>query len=69
MKYGITLVLILSLLLTGCNNRPTAVDYDIIVVGSDPEAIAAALAAARSGAKTLLIDSREKYICRLNLVF
>ena len=31
-------------------------DYDVIVVGSDPEGIAAALSAARNGVKTLLLS-------------
>ena len=31
-------------------------DYDVIVVGSDPEGIAAALSAARNGMKTLLLS-------------
>lgn len=32
--------------------------YDVVVVGGDPEGIAAAVAAARSGSKTLLVDTR-----------
>lgn len=32
--------------------------YDVAVIGADPEGIAAALAAAREGAKTLLVDTR-----------
>lgn len=32
--------------------------YDVVVIGSDPEGIAAAVAAAREGQKTLLIDKR-----------
>ncbi len=32
--------------------------YDLIVVGADPEGIAAAVAAARTGAKALLVDTR-----------
>ncbi len=32
--------------------------YDLIVVGADPEGIAAAVAAARTGAKSLLVDTR-----------
>ncbi|AEF95407.1 glucose-inhibited division protein A [Desulfotomaculum nigrificans CO-1-SRB] len=32
--------------------------YQVVVVGGDPEGIAAAVAAARSGAKTLLVDTR-----------
>lgn len=39
------------------NNAETvATDYDVIVVGSDPEGIAAALSAARNGMKTLLLS-------------
>lgn len=38
-------------------NKGTAdSDYDVIVVGSDPEGIAAALSAARNGMKTLLLS-------------
>lgn len=35
-------------------------DYDLIVVGSDPEGIAAAVSASRLGLRTLLIDSRDQ---------
>ncbi|NSL53324.1 FAD-dependent oxidoreductase [Calidifontibacillus erzurumensis] len=35
------------------------VNYDVIVIGGEPEGIAAALSAARSGAKTLLIEERD----------
>ena len=38
---------------------PASDQYDVIVVGSDPEGIAAALGAARSGAKTLLLGKEE----------
>ncbi|MBE5812156.1 MAG: FAD-dependent oxidoreductase [Clostridiales bacterium] len=34
-------------------------EYDVIVVGTDPEGIAAAVASARSGAKTLLLGKEE----------
>lgn len=34
-------------------------EYDVIVVGSDPEGITAAIAAARSGAKTLLLGKED----------
>jgi hypothetical protein len=35
-------------------------NYDVIVVGTDPEGVAAAVSAARNGMKTLLVDSRER---------
>ena len=34
-------------------------EYDVIVVGSDPEGVAAAIGAARSGAKTLLLGKED----------
>ncbi len=34
-------------------------DYDVIVIGGEPEGVAAAISAARSGAKTLLIEERN----------
>lgn len=45
--------------------KPTAVSnfneqYDVIVIGGEPEGVAAAVSAARNGAKTLLIESREE---------
>lgn len=42
----------------GAAVRPGA--YDVIVVGSEPEAIVAAVAAAESGARTLLISEDER---------
>lgn len=33
--------------------------YDVIVIGGEPEGVAAAVSAARNGAKTLLIESRK----------
>ncbi len=68
----LAMLLIVSLLVTGCgapeasgepealptfeNEGTAASDYDVIVVGSDPEGIAAALSAARNGMKTLLLS-------------
>ncbi|GAA0355807.1 FAD-dependent oxidoreductase [Bacillus horti] len=37
----------------------TQQEYDVIVVGGDPEGVAAAVAAAREGAKTLLLEPRD----------
>lgn len=34
-------------------------EYDVIVVGGDPEGVAAAVSAARNGSKTLLIEHRD----------
>lgn len=36
--------------------------YDVIVVGTDPEGVAAAVSAARNGLKTLLVDGRDREI-------
>ncbi|SOC34886.1 FAD-dependent oxidoreductase [Ureibacillus acetophenoni] len=35
-------------------------EYDVIVIGGEPEGVAAAVSAARNGAKTLLIESRAE---------
>ncbi len=35
-------------------------EYDVIVIGGEPEGVAAAVSAARNGAKTLLIDKRAE---------
>ena len=45
-----------ELLPTFTNEGTADSDYDVIVVGSDPEGIAAALSAARNGMKTLLLS-------------
>lgn len=68
----LAMLVIVSLLVSGCgapkaSGEPEALptfenegtadsDYDVIVVGSDPEGIAAALSAARNGMKTLLLS-------------
>jgi len=39
---------------------PAAKDYDLIVAGSDPEGVAAAVSGARNGLKTLLVDTRPE---------
>ncbi|OIJ13048.1 hypothetical protein BKP37_11050 [Anaerobacillus alkalilacustris] len=41
-------------------NREATIDYyDVVVIGGEPEGVAAAVSAARNGAKTLLIEKRE----------
>lgn len=45
--------------------KPTTVsnfneEYDVIVIGGEPEGVAAAVSAARNGAKTLLIENRAE---------
>ncbi|ETK30158.1 hypothetical protein ERIC1_1c37220 [Paenibacillus larvae subsp. larvae DSM 25719] len=35
-------------------------NYDVIVVGTDPEGVSAAISAARNGQKTLLVDGRNR---------
>ncbi len=49
------LLLIFILMFAACSTN-----YDLIVVGSDPEAIAAAISAARQGINTLLVSTRDK---------
>lgn len=51
-------------LVNGYRPPPTQDDYDphydVIVIGGEPEGVAAAVSAARNGAKTLLIEKREE---------
>src|SRR5690625_4785505 len=66
-KYLIVFVLILIIFLCGCTDK-TATDireidendshYDVVVIGGEPEGVAAAVSAARNGAKTILIEKR-----------
>lgn len=48
-----------SLNLSTVNAAEGMPDYDVIVIGGEPEGVAAAISAARSGAKTLLIEERD----------
>lgn len=57
-------IIVLGLLIGKLTTRQTRTVsdrevFDVIVVGSDPEGIAAALSAARNGMKTLIIDKRD----------
>jgi ribulose 1,5-bisphosphate synthetase/thiazole synthase len=37
-------------------------NYDVIVVGTDPEGVAAAVSASRNGLKTLLVEARDRQV-------
>jgi len=43
-----------------CWASPEVINYDLVVVGSDPEGIAAAVSGARNHLKTLLLDTRPQ---------
>lgn len=66
MKKLICVLICCCLLLAGCGGNNVAaapkedgVDYDVIVVGGDPEGVCAAVSAARNGLKTLLIEDDD----------
>jgi len=65
MKKLIYVLFCCCLLLAGCGEpstdgpRANGVDYDVIVVGGDPEGVCAAVSAARNGLKTLLVEDDE----------
>ncbi|KAB2336764.1 FAD-dependent oxidoreductase [Cytobacillus depressus] len=40
--------------------KKLASQYDVVVIGGEPEGVAAAVSAARKGAKTLLVENREE---------
>lgn len=69
MKKVIAMLTMISVLLTGCGSAAAPVeeivfenapqvstDYDVIVVGGEPEGISAAVSAARNGMQTLLLE-------------
>lgn len=59
----LAMIVILVLLLPAAflsQSKKSSYDYDLVVAGSDPEGIAAALSAARNGASVLLVDWRSE---------
>ncbi len=62
-KKIISMVLLLTFLVPTtvyAGVTPVSETYDTIVIGGEPEGVAAAVSAARNGSKVLLIDSRSK---------
>lgn len=57
---SLAIALIIACRLALANPSPTAPEHDVIVVGSEPEAISAAVAAAESGARTLLVSEDDR---------
>jgi hypothetical protein len=60
-------LMVIALVLTGVQYKKeiyaglgNLVKYDVIVIGTDPEGIAAALSSSRNGMTTLLVDHRSK---------
>ena len=65
MKKLLTAGILVCFLLTGCvqanakiADKPVVegTDYDVIVIGGEPEGVTAAVSAARNGMKTLLVE-------------
>ncbi len=59
----ISLILLFTFLISTnvyASSNYTSERYDVIVIGGEPEGVAAAVSAARNGSKVLLIDSRSK---------
>lgn len=52
-------VLFVSSFLISDVSARSSYDYDVIVIGGEPEGVAAAVSAARNGAKVLLVDERD----------